>query len=424
MNNAENHIDSWSMTDVQQYLNGELSARERHALEKLALDDPFLADALEGLQTQPDTTREQDLGKLRARLDTRTATTTRIVAFPRLRIAAAIIALIGIGFTAYYTLFRTKPSAEVAHVAAPRANTPSAAPKPAMDSSAVAINEKSALDQKAAAEKNPAIEKRSAVPQKRTAKQSHVAQNLADTAIAKQNTADVAAVPSPAATYAPEKTAVRRALFGDSLPANLLAFSGRVLDQNDHPLAGASLKYNNNAAATFTDNTGRFNLYLPKQDTARQLTVAMIGYENAEYALNTENRTGNVIFLKQEPGRLDEVVVTGVGSKRREVYAEQPSDIPEKLDSLWLITAPAMGRINYLNYLDTAKKRLPVDPAIHGIESISFSVDRKGTLTGFKIERSLSPAHDAGVIHLITDGPPWKMVHGRQARALVNVKFP
>src|SRR6202012_3260537 len=73
MNNADKHITPWSNTDVQRYLNGELSAREMHDLEQQSLDDPFLADALEGLQTQPVETLNQDIAGLRTRLDNRVA---------------------------------------------------------------------------------------------------------------------------------------------------------------------------------------------------------------------------------------------------------------------------------------------------------------------------------------------------------------
>ena len=206
--------------------------------------------------------------------------------------------------------------------------------------------------------------------------------------------------------------------------SNLLSFSGRVLDLNNHPVAGAALLFKNGNTGTVTDDKGQFNLYIPQKDTTRQLTVAMEGYEETQYALNTEDRHGNTIILRQSPARLDEVVVSGIGAKRKEYMAAPPSDAPETLDSLWLNTAPAMGRIAYLNYLATARKTLPVDTTIHGTESISFQVDKKGALTEFKIERSLSPAHDAGLIRLITEGPPWKILHGRIARALVNVTFP
>ena len=36
--------------DIEKYLKGEMTAAEMHALEKAALDDPFLAEALEGLE--------------------------------------------------------------------------------------------------------------------------------------------------------------------------------------------------------------------------------------------------------------------------------------------------------------------------------------------------------------------------------------
>ena len=34
--------------DIERYLRGEMTAAEMHALEKEALADPFLADALDG----------------------------------------------------------------------------------------------------------------------------------------------------------------------------------------------------------------------------------------------------------------------------------------------------------------------------------------------------------------------------------------
>ena len=37
--------------DIERYLRGEMTAQEMHALEKEALNDPFLSDALEGAQT-------------------------------------------------------------------------------------------------------------------------------------------------------------------------------------------------------------------------------------------------------------------------------------------------------------------------------------------------------------------------------------
>jgi hypothetical protein len=470
MNNAGKHMTPWSAADVQKYLNGELSAREMHDLEQQALDDPFLADALEGLQTQPVETLHQDLAGLRTRLEARVATRRKTIVWPVIRVAAAVILLVGLGFTAFYTFLDQKhltpappPAAPVAAnptspaAASPAKPAPSPSSEltsPALDKPELPASARSALA--ASAKSAPSVPAKPA-PSYATREPQPIAgtpapearKTLTTPSLEKDVTADSIRITAPAAEgFASAPTAdndiaasrVRRP--SDTLTqfksmalksvtigsnANLVAFSGRVLDLNHRPLAGASLMYRS-TYGTFTgvvtDQKGQFNLYVPQKDTTRQLTVAMEGYEEIQYALNTADRTGNTIYLRPSPARLDEVVVSGVGAKRKEYFAAPPSDEPETLDSLWLNTAPALGRIAYLNYLATALKTLPVDTTIHGTESISFLVDKKGALSEFKIERSLSPAHDAGVIRLISEGPPWKMVHGRTARALVNVSFP
>jgi hypothetical protein len=79
--------------------------------------------------------------------------------------------------------------------------------------------------------------------------------------------------------------------------------------------------------------------------------------------------------------------------------------------------------VAYRQYLDSAKKTLSLDPAITGLEAISFEVDRNGALTSFKIEQSLSPAHDAGLIRIVREGPAWRMFRGKKVRAVVSVNF-
>jgi hypothetical protein len=52
--------------DIIRYHSGKMPEREMHAMEKAALEDPFLADALEGY---PNTlTPTQDLADIRERL--------------------------------------------------------------------------------------------------------------------------------------------------------------------------------------------------------------------------------------------------------------------------------------------------------------------------------------------------------------------
>ncbi|MDZ4795352.1 MAG: hypothetical protein SGI83_13815, partial [Bacteroidota bacterium] len=47
----DKNISNFTAADIEKYHQGLLSNKERHALEKASLDDPFLADALEGYAT-------------------------------------------------------------------------------------------------------------------------------------------------------------------------------------------------------------------------------------------------------------------------------------------------------------------------------------------------------------------------------------
>ncbi|HPH25121.1 MAG TPA: hypothetical protein PLW32_14630, partial [Chitinophagaceae bacterium] len=49
MANNNEHIN-YSKADIEKYLQGKMNAAEMYALEKAALQDPFLADAIEGFE--------------------------------------------------------------------------------------------------------------------------------------------------------------------------------------------------------------------------------------------------------------------------------------------------------------------------------------------------------------------------------------
>src|SRR5688572_21960440 len=57
--------------DIKKYLRGELTPAEMHALEKKALEDPFLEDALEGATQLGTSAFESDLRNLGASLNER-----------------------------------------------------------------------------------------------------------------------------------------------------------------------------------------------------------------------------------------------------------------------------------------------------------------------------------------------------------------
>lgn len=116
----DNHIKNFTAADIERYHKGLLSARERHALEKAALDDPFLADALEGYAVAG-INAVQDINDLKKRLVEKTQG-ARVVAMksggktsiPWLRVAALVIIVGGLGLLANQFLFSNKKTNGIA----------------------------------------------------------------------------------------------------------------------------------------------------------------------------------------------------------------------------------------------------------------------------------------------------------------------
>jgi len=50
---ANRHHINYTYADIRRYYEGQMSPAERHALEAAALEDPFLADAVDGYANAP-----------------------------------------------------------------------------------------------------------------------------------------------------------------------------------------------------------------------------------------------------------------------------------------------------------------------------------------------------------------------------------
>jgi len=94
----------YTAADIEKYHSGLLSAKEMHELEKAALDDPFLADALEGYGATP-VNISADISDLEQRLRKKTKNDKGATSLRNSsawwKIAAAIVVLAGAGFVAY-----------------------------------------------------------------------------------------------------------------------------------------------------------------------------------------------------------------------------------------------------------------------------------------------------------------------------------
>ena len=112
------HIN-YSFEDIQRYLKGKMSAAEMHDIEKAALQDPFLADALEGFHDADLATAQQHLNEINASL-IKEKKASKVVAFNKrsqwLNVAALIIVLAGIGIAASYFFRSSNQQTKVAQI--------------------------------------------------------------------------------------------------------------------------------------------------------------------------------------------------------------------------------------------------------------------------------------------------------------------
>ena len=108
--------------------------------------------------------------------------------------------------------------------------------------------------------------------------------------------------------------------------------TGQVVDESGKPLEGATVGARGAAVVTTADTQGRYRITIP--DGVKQLIFTMLGYHAEERSL-----TGSTVInvtMKAAVSDLDEVVVVGYGTQRRQdltgavssVSAKQIQDVP------------------------------------------------------------------------------------------------
>ncbi|MBG49329.1 MAG: SusC/RagA family TonB-linked outer membrane protein [Pseudozobellia sp.] len=117
-------------------------------------------------------------------------------------------------------------------------------------------------------------------------------------------------------------------------------FKGKVYDENNEPLPGASIVIKGSSNGVATDFDGNFSIDLPNGNEI--LVISYIGYVSSEF--NTAGKSTAEIVLQPDSQQLDEVVVTALGITRAEKklgYATQEMDV----ETIEEIKAPNVGSL-------------------------------------------------------------------------------
>ncbi|WP_375584419.1 SusC/RagA family TonB-linked outer membrane protein [Cyclobacterium xiamenense] len=99
-----------------------------------------------------------------------------------------------------------------------------------------------------------------------------------------------------------------------TVQAQSLTVTGKVVDENEESIPGASVLVKGTTKGAATDINGEFSLTLSESE--KELEVSFIGYNKKE--VNVGNQSEITISLTPEETALSEVVVTALGVKRDE----------------------------------------------------------------------------------------------------------
>ena len=447
------NILPYSAADLLRYATGRMTAPEMHAVEKAALEDPFLAEALEGYMETAEAHPQLQpaIDKLTPAADKKED--RKVVPLWRnkiFRYAAAAAIILGSGWFTYSLLQRpagdNQQAVTVAQNQTPApagnpdttrtnasaSNAPTtAAEAPAKAKTAEYGNGETESDQNEAVRQTakPPVLKNSEPVYFRDSAMTEKADNtnVAMNDIAQKERKDAVApgiVTTPAA--APnEKTLTyksadkqRAEVLSTSNNSNVPAvnvFRGRITDAKNNPLPYANVMISGENIGTYTDTKGNFNITY--DDSILPVRARSLGYESQTVQLKAGSREQQIIMPEDE--KLKESLSVVVQKRQAKQAGFKPLII--ETDSL-SSAQPVIGLLDYNTYLLNNNRISELPQASRQVE-LSFEVDKRGEVKNITVEQSSGKELDAEAIRLLKEGPKWKFSKGGTGRARVKVKL-
>lgn len=418
--------NEWLDIDVlDDYLEGKLDASMMHKVERISLDDPFVAQALEGLSAAKK--RTQTFSLLQKQLQERVAQKPverkmwRITSH-RLSIAAtAAVLFITVGVLFWLRESNRRQQLEMASNRPKQIEVnikPEAAgvaptdtlttPQPAtlVDQQKVeqALNNTLSKGNQAIAKNNTpreTIVESASLENKEVVKARLTKDNSENQA--KMLGARIAAPVAPV-------QALESRVDGIQVKTDPYARSvkGTVYDINGRPLPGVDVKMVGDDLRSITNMSGEFNLPINKDSNKVTLEVASLGFARKNIEAKPNEQTN--IRLEASSSALNEVVVVKSKNVAKKMAAKDEV----------VIGMPAIGWKAYSEYL-IKENKLYVDGAKSVV--LSFDILKNGAPDNIKIEKSGGKSLDDEAIRLLKDGSKWNYPASVNKNTSVTIKF-
>ena len=401
------------------YIRGLRKGKEAHRLERESMQDPFLADAMDGYN-QVEGNHEQRIEKLRMQVSAHSAKkkNTRAITWS---IAACLV--IGFGISSYF-LFLKKSMTDEVFIAKESVSTklaePAVPPTPAIPATptvpATPQKEIALATAKIKTDSTPVSEitarqadKKDMVAKIQATSQPQQGTPVATVPVMEEISEETAALQEVVATMdtfgSESDKKMKLAKVAAVLPQNNM-IKGRVTDEKGEPLIGASVTYKGTNIGTITNMNGEFSLV--KKDDKKRLTAEYIGYDPVEIRVDTSRTM--LIAMNENKQALNEVVVVGYETKKNKKSTTAGNVVTVKEQAEKEITPqPVIGKRSYQKYLKENLVR-PTDEKCKDIKGevvLSFFVDEEGKPQNITVIHGLCEFADKEAIRLVKEGPKW-----------------
>jgi hypothetical protein len=326
---------SYSAEYIRKYLEGQLSDREMQSLEKAALEDPFLADAIEGLveSRRQSVSFESNISDLQKRLADRIHQRDRkkgiVYLLSNWQVAASVLFVIGTAVLTFTFINNKGSRTNIAKTikkdsgiekqntrvqdilpdsiaSAQRNSQPSVPP---VDSTVVALAEPPVVEKKSRIDK--AYEAERIVSNDKVSKSREIIV-LPDSLSAKKVISvaanDPALLTRAAAPVAP---LLQRKAAGVSISKNRTYhyIQGIVLNDSNKPIPFARVNLSGSKKGTSADENGYFKMYLDKASDPREIIINSVGYQPVSTEFNPDSALVQKFQMQTSASSLNEVVV-------------------------------------------------------------------------------------------------------------------
>jgi TonB family protein len=426
--------------DIEKYLRGQLSPAEMHALEREALDDPFLAEALEGIEHAGAENFLNDLHGLNRKVHNRAmqrkqratkmfgwtaglAATVLLVAVSGFLVISLLkeqnarqqalreeeLLLIETSTDTLIVMFPAEGLAQakqLKHTEAPsRVETRTPA-----SSSRQKVDERTTGTQPLLSARDESSERDESRQTREAASGAKVENAVEQEPIAiaeianEENAAgeEKGAVDQVKAKKLDTRTAgikSRQATppVAQSLSADVILLKGKVTSTIDgEGLPGVNVMLKGTTVGAVTDSEG--NYLIPVPTAASNLVFTFIGFKPHE--VTVENKEELNVTLEEDASTLSEVViVSGYG------VANNSSDNPATFSP----AVPSEGKNDFKEYLSRAVV-YPQEASLNKVEgrvTVRFTVQPDGQLSDFEVLKGIGYGCDEELIRAIKAGPAW-----------------